>query len=186
MGTTYQFADEADVLDRMARVMRDAHPRLREAGVKVVVLFAFNPDGDAIKHAGYPALAKVKPLSLKDRVTKEADAELLIDEREWRTLREEQKDALLDHELSHLDRIDLKGDELRKARQEDAKAPVWKLDDLGRPRLRSVPGDWSAGDGFKAVIFRHRAAAIEFHNLARAKAIADAARRAGDRAHGEG
>jgi hypothetical protein len=146
--TTYQLADEADVVDRLGLVMRSFHPRLREAGVKVVVLFAYNPDGDAIKHGGYPALAKVKPLTLKDRVTKNADAELLIDEREWRTLQEPQKDALLDHELSHLDRIDLQGDQLRKARQEDANAPVWKLDDLGRPRLRGAcPGTGTRATG---------------------------------------
>jgi hypothetical protein len=49
-----------------------------------------------------------------------------------------------------------------------------------------VPGNWNAGDGFRDVIVRHRGAAIEFHNLARAKAMADAARRAGDRAHAGG
>lgn len=43
----------------------------------------------------------------------------------------------------------------------------WDTDDIGRPKLVSVKGDWNAGDGFAAVIQRHGSAAIEFRNLSR-------------------
>lgn len=179
MPTTYQLAD-ADVTDLLARWMRLEHPRLRDAGVKVGVLMAYNPDGPALKRNGYEVLAMIRPVPLKDRVTKGYDAELLIDERKWRDLRDEHRAAAVDHELSHIDTIDLSPEQLKAARREDSAAPTWKLDDLGRPKLRSVPGDWDAGDGFKTVVRRHGAFAVEYLNLANAKGKADAARKEGE------
>jgi len=179
MPTTYQRADP-DVVRLLERVMKECHPRLQEAGVKVGVLFALNPDGDAVKHGGYPALAKIKPVALKDRVSKEWDAELIIDESAYRQLREEQRESLIDHELSHINTIDLKPDEIATARAHDAGAPAWKLDDLGRPKLRSILGDWNAGDGFTQVVARHGEQAIEYENIRLAKGRADAAREAGE------
>lgn len=180
MPTTYTLADD-DVLTLVARVMRLHHPRLREAEVRVGVLMAANSDGPAIKRNGYPVIATIKVVPLKDRVTKGYDAELLIDRHDWDDFRDEQMLALADHELSHIDTIDLSPSQLRAARQEDAKAPTWKLDDLGRPKLKTVPGDWDAGDGFSAVVARHGPHAVEYVNLTRAKARADAARSAGER-----
>ena len=178
MPTTYQIADD-DVLRLCARVMKESHPRLQEAGVKVGILFAFNSDGNAVSHGGYPALAKMKPVSLKDRVSKEYDAELIIDESAYRELREEQREALIDHELSHINTVDLKDEELKEVRMHDEDAPSWKLDDLGRPKLRSVLGDWNVGDGFSLVVARHGQWAIEYENIRIAKGRADGAREAG-------
>jgi hypothetical protein len=48
------------------------------------------------------------------------------------------------------------------------------------PKLKSVPGDWIAGDGFKAVVAEYGTDAIEYEMLARCKARADAAKRAGE------
>lgn len=179
MATSYQKADE-NVLEVLDTAMGNWHRNLRLAGVKVGVLMAYNPDGDAVKHGGYPALATVKVVSLKDRVTKEIDAEVLIDEAAWRELHAEQRLSCLDHELQHLNLVPLSPKELQTAQQYDPQAPWWKLDDLGRPRLRTVPGDWNAGDGFKAVVERHGHMAIEFHNLTMAKGKADIARKKGE------
>ncbi len=180
MPTTYTLADD-DVLTLVAAAMRRNHPRLHEAKVRVGVLMAANPDGPAIKRNGYPVIAQIKIVSLKDRLSKGYDAELLIDQHDWEEFQDEHRQALADHELSHIDTVDLSPSQLRAARQEDAKCPTWKLDDLGRPKLRTVPGDWDAGDGFSAVVARHGAYAVEYVNLTRAKSRADAARSAGER-----
>lgn len=174
MPTTFQLAD-VDEEELLAEVMGQYHEALDEAGVKVAIVMAYNADGPAIKHGGYPALAKIKVVPLRDRVTKGRDAELLIDEVEWRRLRSEHRRALLDHELSHLVLVWLPADDLRKARVNDPGAPAWAIDDLGRPKLKTVPGDWNPGDGFASVCARHGEFAIEFLNLSRCWARAQAA-----------
>ncbi|HEY1186671.1 MAG TPA: putative metallopeptidase [Gemmata sp.] len=186
MPTTYTIAD-AEVRELLADVMDRWHPDLRDAGVRIACLFASNPSGPAIKHAGYAALACVRVVALKDRVTKSHDAEVLIDERAWAGLRYGQKVATLDHELSHLQlknfwRRPVLDRDNRPTGQEET---GWESDDLGRPKLKLVPGDFSAGDGFRAVIARHGADAIEFRNLAECQREAEAALRAGERAREE-
>ncbi|HEY1187697.1 MAG TPA: putative metallopeptidase [Gemmata sp.] len=182
MPTTYHIAD-ADVLTLVARVMERYRPRLHQAAVRIGVLMAHNSDAPAVKHGGYPASATIRVVSLKDRVTKEYDAEMMIDAREFEGLRERQQQALIAHELHHLDTVDLSRDEL--AARDDGDPVTWKTDDLGRPKLKLVKGDWHAGDGFRVVVQEFGADAIEFENIARAKAHADAARRQGDRERGE-
>ena len=182
MATTYQIAD-GGVIDRLDRVMLQHHPRLRDAGVRVGVLFALNPAGPAIKSGGYAVLACIKIVSPKDRVTKGIDAELLIDERAWGELREGQQVATLDHELSH---IDLKNGWAAPVVDEGGNPTgdtefKFETDDLGRPKLVSVPGDWNGGDGFAAVVARHGADAVELLNLSRCQAFAAEARRRGER-----
>lgn len=179
MPTSYSLAD-ADTRNELARVMQRYHERLHTAQVRVAVLMARNPDGSAVKHGGYPALATIKPLPLKDRVLKDADALLVIDEDEWYDLKPAQRVALLDHELSHLDTIDRDENDPNEDTGEGASKVTWKTDDIGRPRLKSVKGDWQAGDGFAAVVARHGASAIEFESLSRCKHRADTARREGE------
>lgn len=174
MPTTFHDPDPV-VTALLAEVMRAYHPRLHEAGVRVRVLMAENPDGDAITHGGYPALATMKPESAINRAKWDGDALLKIDQKGWDELEDAQREALLDHELSHIDTIDLSPDELRQARAEAADAPTWKTDDRGRPKLRSVPGNLNVGDMFLAVIARHGANAIEYRNIRRAERSADLA-----------
>lgn len=119
-------------------------------------------------------------MKLKDRITKGYDAEMSVDERVWRDLTDEQRLALLDHELSHIDTIDIPEKQLKELRGDDPNAVSWKTDDIGRPRLRSVPGDWNTGDGFTQVVARHGIHAVEYRNIAHAKASADQARAAGE------
>lgn len=104
----------------------------------------------------------------------------MIDEGEWYELKPAQRVALLDHELSHLDTIDRDESDPNEDTGEGASKVTWKTDDIGRPRLKSVKGDWMAGDGFAAVVARHGASAIEFENLSRCKSAADRARREGE------
>lgn len=175
MATTYHTADD-DVLAMLRHVLGRHHHQLRDAGVRVGVIMAENPDGPAVKHGGYPSTATIRVVSLKDRLTKGYDAEMLIDERVWNEASSDEQAAILDHELCHLSLVWLAGAKLRKVRDEDPNAPAWEVDDLNRPKLKLVPGDWNAGDGFRVVVERHGRAAVEFTNLdkcyARAKAAA--------------
>lgn len=166
MGITFDKPDTA-VTQSLASVMEKYHPALHGLGVTVGVLMCFAEDGPAVKHSGYPALAKIKVMSLKDRIKWGYDAELLIDKREWDDLTAEQRLALLDHELSHLRPI------LKKSEGDTEPKPQY--DDIGRPRLRTVLADIAPSDGFRDVVARHGENAIEFHNLRRAHAQAMAA-----------
>lgn len=182
MPTTYTLAD-LDVTNLLARVMARRYPRLHDAGVKVGVLMARNPDGPAIKRNGYAVLGHIKPVPLKDRLTKGYDAELVIDAREYEDLRPRQQEAFIAHELRHIDTIDRDG-EAEEDDDTDTLA-TWKTDDLGRPKLKSVPGDWGDSDGFEDVVAEYGDDAIEYEILARCKSRADAAKRRGQREQGE-
>lgn len=179
MPTTFHDAD-ALTSALLAEVTRAYHPRLAEAGVIVGVLMARHSDSDkpALKHGGYAVLATMKPESAIERAKWGRDALLKIDDREWEGLGDDRREALLDHELSRIDRIDLKGDELRAAVEDGS--PRWKIDDRGRPKLRSVPGDFNVGDAFNAVIARHGYAAIEYRNIQHGIRSADLARQLGE------
>lgn len=158
MSTTYALADpKHDATGLLGSVMKQHHTELHKAGVLVGILLANAADEGtpAIKHAGYPATAKIKIVPLKDRLTKNFDAELLIDEKEWDSLSDESKTALIDHELCHLSVVLGKN---RKA----------KRDDIGRPKLKLVPGDWNVGDGFEAVVRRHGQDALEYQSVRKA------------------
>lgn len=174
MSTTYQRADD-DVTGLVSEVMAANHPELAEAKVQIGVLMASNPDGDAIKHGGYPALACVRVVSLKDRVTKQYDVEMLIDQSVWDELTDGHKRAVIDHELTHVRRVPNTPKAIKRGEG------LWKLDDLGRPRIKLRKGDWNVGDGFKDVVARHGDFAAEFLNIQRAVALAKAAKESGEK-----
>ena len=130
------------------------HPQLRDAGVTMTYLMAFpltdeNGDskGPALKHQGYPAAAVVKIIGLKERTDGRADAEIVIDGENWPTLSEAERDALIDHELEHLE---LKYD----------KDGLLVRDDLSRPKLIIRKHDFQAG-WFDSIVRRHGRAAPE-------------------------
>lgn len=172
MPTTYAPPLPADpVLPLLAHCMERWHERLHKAKVRVGILWALNEDGPALKHGGYPVLAKIKPASLELRVISRMyggdgfDALLKIDEEQYRDLDDDSKAALLDHELAHLDTVE---------KDVDGRT-VLQRDDIGRPKLRTVEGDWNGGDGFTAVIARHGEWAIELISARRAWGYAKAA-----------
>lgn len=131
--------------------------------MRIGLTFAKNDTGPAVRHGGYPALATVRVVPLRDRLRKDCDAEVTIDEDKWGGLTQAQQAALLDHEVSHLRLVlDRKTGEVRR-------------DDLGRPRLKTVKADYNPGDMFTSVISRHGEDAIEFENIRRAHSFAQAA-----------
>ena len=171
MPTTYRSPDpDSQIVELLYGTMRDCHPDLARHGVRVGVILAHNADGHPVRLHGYPAAATVKVVPAKDRTTKGYDAELLLDEHFWEQAGPEARAALLDHELSHL--------RLSKVMVDvDSREQVCARDEHGRPKLKTVPGDWGTSDGFKAVVARHGDHAVELLTLRAAWVAAEAARR---------
>lgn len=158
MAATYQLASD-QTKELLETVLHRYHPRLNLCDVRVGILMAIaavddktgEKKGHAIKgHAGAAAAAQVKAVSLKDRVVKHYDVELLIDGDLWPTLSEPQQIAILDHEMTHIETTD-------------------EVDDLQRPKVKMRDEDFIAW-GFWEVIQRHGVAAMEHRAL---KALAD-------------
>ena len=87
------------------------HPTLKEHRVRVDFLFAFGERDevtgelidDALKHHGVKALCIAKKISpVKDRAKGLGDAEICLDADWWTGASQEERKALLDHELTHL------------------------------------------------------------------------------------
>lgn len=151
MATIYEKCDEdAPQSKAIAAMMHKYHVDLEKAGVTVECLLATNPDGSPVKHHGWPCYAKIKIMSLEQRVAGSADARMVIDLDRWSDLHENQRNALVDHELEHLELV---LDKLKKP----------KRDDIDRPKLRIKPHDYEL-TGFDSVIRRHEDAAIEVAN----------------------
>ena len=172
---------DQDAIDLLQTAMKSWHPDLAAHGVRVQLLFATSDtDAPAVRHGGYPAVATIRVVPLKDRLTKGYDAEMLVARDEWDLFGEAHKVALLDHELSHLE-VCRKKVKMPKTHKGEPQFRV-ALDDLGRPKLKLRKGDWNPGDGFEAVVARHCDHADEFAALARAYAVANRAKEKGEAA----
>lgn len=144
----YHNADEV-VTERITRLIEDHHPHLLEAGVDVRALMAFPKPKEfaAVKLHGYKAAAIVKKVALKERVQGLGDALIIIDAVLWDRLTEKQRNALIDHELMHLQvKTDSSGKVLR--------------DEAGRPKLEMQLHDWQLG-GFAEISARYGDDALE-------------------------
>lgn len=176
--------DAANAL--LVKAVETWHPDLAENKVRVQMLFAdTDGDGPAVRHGGYPAIATIRVVPLRDRLTKGYDAEMLVSRPDWDLMTAKHKLALLDHELSHLEviRKEVKQPRGRGRPRKDEvveKEYVVAFDDLGRPKLKLRKGDWNAGDGFSEVVYRHGDYAAEFGNITRAYAAAYAAKEEGE------
>jgi hypothetical protein len=170
VATCYSEADPT-VTGIVAARIKAAHLDFDRHGVRVGVTMAYNPAGPGVKAGGYPAAAMVKVVPQKDRIRKLIDAEIIVDETVWEGLNPRQRVALIAHELAHL--------KLVKRLNKDTGMFDVVADDNGRPKLKTVPGDWNAGDGYRAIVAEFGDDAIEYDNLRRAWANADGAKRGG-------
>lgn len=144
---TYSLAPDVEPVIR--NVIYEHHGEL--IGVRVGSLFVFDDDSagePVLTHQGYPAQAMVKITPLRDRTLGVADAVIVADRATWLTLSQPQRNALVDHELTHL------------ARVLDKESGKPKFDALGRPKLRIRPHDHQLG-WFVEVAQRHGAASPE-------------------------
>lgn len=142
-----------EVSEVVSSMMEKFHGPLHEYGVTVDLLFAMpktNENGDAedcaLKLHGYQCAAIVKINPYKARVQGHADAEIIIDKEHWEETSEAEHEALIDHELEHLE-LKLKDGELVR-------------DDLDRPKLRMRKHDHQFG-WFDSVARRHGKASLE-------------------------
>jgi hypothetical protein len=140
-------------VDNCIEKIRLAHHEELE-GVKVTALFVFDDESaiQVLKHQGYAAGAVVRITPLKDRALGMADATIVVDRSTWLTLSQRQRDALVDHELTHL--------EVKTEEPDGAKDPVPVYDGLGRPMLLMRKHDHQFG-WFDEVAKRHGQASGE-------------------------
>jgi hypothetical protein len=157
MATTYEKVTDVAVTELCEKMLSVYHGDLKGAGVTVDLVWHHRTDSEGndvpMKAGGYSAAAKIRVTSLKDRAKGNADAEIVIDQPTWNDLHENQRAALIDHELEHLALVVSDGGEP-------------KTDNLGRPRLKLAPHDWRL-EGFVSVVGRHQDAALECENLVR-------------------
>ena len=163
MGITYEACGET-VDNLIAATIKKSHPDLLRLGATIAGVFVVKVDKDdtpevGLKRNGLPAAAKIQITPLADRARGMDDAKLTICAHAWERLSENQRAALIDHELQHL--------ELKPT--EDENGAIVETDDLGRPRLRLRPHDWELA-GFEAVVERHGENALEAIQIERFKA----------------
>lgn len=137
---TYSKAPDADF--HIERMRAEYHPDLDN--VTIVALFTYDDEsGDSVlKHQGYPAQAVVRITPLRDRAQGVADACIVVDRANWTMLSALQRDALIDHELTHLSRV------------VDEETSNILFDAIGRPKLAMRPHDHQFG-WFDEIAQRH-------------------------------
>jgi hypothetical protein len=145
------FSKAPDVAATIEKMLDAHHEDL--AGVTVEGLFAFDHESSepVLKHAGYPAGAVVRITPLKDRALGISDATIVVDRAGWLALSVRQRNALIDHELTHL---------ARKMLEDDDGGETPAFDVLGRPKLLMRKHDHQFG-WFDEVAQRHGEASPE-------------------------
>lgn len=126
MPKTYSdMPDEAT--ERLAHLIKLFHPELFEIKLRVdlISVTTDNEDAPALTHQGYRAAAVVRVLGPKERLKGRGDAEIVVDEAGYLTMSDATKDALLDHELYH---IEVKRNKYGRV----------KLDEHGRPKIQLI------------------------------------------------
>lgn len=94
--------------------------------VRLGILFVEDPehtDMPCLEHQGYPAAGMARVISARDRAAGLPDVQIILDKAVWDSKTENERRALLDHELQHFERV------------LDADGRP-KVDANGRPRIR--------------------------------------------------
>ena len=137
------------VQERVVQLIKKYHPELHAIELKVDCISVVSSEAgeSALKLHGYPCAAIVKIVSSKDRSVGRGDAEIVIDEASYSGMKEEEKDALIDHELTHL--------QVKRNRY-----GLVKMDEHNRPKLKMKLHDREYG-WFDAIAERHGLASLE-------------------------
>lgn len=143
------YSKVSDSVERAITRMRQEHHDYL-ADVLIGALFIFDLEGtDAVlTHNGYPAAALIRIVPLRDRAAGMPDAQIIVDRSSWMTLSSATGDALIDHELTHLERVV----------DTDTGAPMF--DAVDRPKLAIRRHDQQMG-WFDEVARRHGEASME-------------------------
>ncbi len=145
---TYSKCPDA-VAKRATSLIKKFHPDLGIVGLTIDFISVVNDiEGEpALMLNGYQCAAVVKIIGPKERAIGRADAEIVIDEESYLQMPDETKDALIDHELYHLEVVKNKHGKPRK-------------DQYGRPKLAMRKHDHSYG-WFNEIAQRHGSASLE-------------------------
>lgn len=147
MPTSYEIAD-ATSKKLMDKVVEAWHPELLRYEVRIGLIMAYgaqNEGGEITRKPiiknGVACAGQVRIVSLKDRLTKLLDIEVVVDGDLWNEYDDLRKLAILDHELEHIRVcINDKGE--------------LEHDPLDRPKLKLIHDDicfW----GFSLIAARH-------------------------------
>lgn len=155
MGKVFEKA-KPELNDRVLSVMTRYHSRLSDLGVTIETMVVFGPrnkdgiqTGPAIVVRGCEAYACVRITSLEERVAGRGDAIIWIDGDKKKHLTPDTLDALIDHEITHLELV-----------PDHENEKDFCLDDSGRVRLRMRKHDFEVG-WFHEVAERHGSSSIE-------------------------
>lgn len=148
---TYSLAPDAD--DIAEKMLSEHHDDLD--GVTVTCLFIYDIESSeaVLKHQGYPAAAVVRITPTRERALGVADATIVVDRTRWASSSARQKNALIDHELTHLERVMEVDDDGQETDEP-------KCDALGRPKLSMRRHDHQLG-WFDEIAERHGEASFE-------------------------
>lgn len=125
------YGPASEEVERVVKKVRTRYHGHLE-GVTIGLLFVFDAEESSkrvLKHGGYPAAATVRITPLRERALGVADAVITIDRAYWLDIKGQQAEAVIDHELYHLERA------------VDADTKQNLADSLGRPKLEMRPHD---------------------------------------------
>lgn len=138
-----------EVHERVTALVSRYYPDLQAVQAKIDILFVTSDQvGSALKHHGYPCSATIRIVGLRDRSKGHGDAEIIIEADKYASLTPESRDALLDHELYHLEPV------------RDKKTKFFKIDSHGRPKFKLRLHDRQFG-WFDTIATRHGEASVE-------------------------
>jgi hypothetical protein len=145
---TYSQASD-DVL-RIIEAIRSQYHSPDLDGVIIGARFVYDTEASepVLKHGGYPAQAVCRITPVADRAMGMPDALITIDRSNWISLTPAQRNALIDHEITHLER----------AVEKETGLP--KFDAVDRPKLKMRRHDHQLG-WFDRVADRHGKASAE-------------------------
>lgn len=139
---SYSHASD-DVLRTIERMRTEYYsPDLDDVTVAALFVFDLEATEPVLTHGGYPAQAVCRITPVRDRALGVADAVILIDRANWLMLGVKQRDALIDHELHHLERV------------VDEETDLPKTDAVDRPKLAIRRHDHQVGF-FTEIAARH-------------------------------
>jgi hypothetical protein len=148
------YSEAPDANSCIVRVQQDYHEELDSVTVSALFVFDTEASEPVLKHQGYPAQAVIRITPVRDRALGLADAIVVIDRSNWLTLSQRQRDALIDHELTHL------------TRKLDAETGHPVFDVLDRPKLTMRRHDRQFG-WFDEIAQRHGDASPEVRQARR-------------------
>lgn len=161
MANVYVKADDS-IITMVHRCIDNWYPDFVKVKLLVGILFVIgdNEKSPPLKENGQPTDGLIKIVSMKDRVSKGFDVEMILDTDEWNRGRDKHKVALLDHLLS---RVEVKRPKKKKKNttvhgsdeEKEQHDEEFLFDASGRPALKIRKSDLNSVIGFKEVIERH-------------------------------